>query len=225
MKALVFGLAALALLGCKEREGKKYPGPTPSLTQSADGFREDLIAFSKDAAGIPREGQVDSVVKGKVIPLPVKTAPHHVARKTLVPKPLSKDSSLVGDTLPYSRPFSAGEVSRYVEEHYRAAFAQLLTSDPRFDRTVEEGQVYSQDGAFSLLRARRALSIGHFEEALVQAELAAKRGSQLDPDTKKSASRIRCETLDSIRRLRPSEEARAAASKAWLSYNLTYSSN
>jgi hypothetical protein len=223
MKAIVLGLLGWALLGCKGKADQLQSLPAPSLTESADTFREDLIEFSKDAAGLTRAEPLDS--SESLRPIPPPRIRKFKAAKSPATHPQRIDSSLSKDTLNLSRPFSETEISRYVQEHYRAAFTQLLTGDQRFEQTVEEGQVYSKDGAFALLKARRALSLGRIEEAMVQAELAAKRGSQIDPETRKAASRLRCEALDSIRRLRPSEEARAAASKAWLSHNLMYSSN
>jgi hypothetical protein len=225
MKTRALRLCAILLMGlvgCKGRHVAATENQAPSLSKTADDFRDDLIQFSKDAAGLPQATDTPSVVPATP---PVAARPRHLAKTTK--KVISKApvTGLAPDTAWMTRPFTEAEIARFVAEHFRAATAELLTEDPHFDATVEEAQFYSRDGVFAFLKARRAMARGRMEEALVQTELAIKRGSTLDPDTRKHASRLRCEALDAIRKAHPSQEAVTAAARAWQAHNLLYSSN
>lgn len=229
MKALWVLSTLLVVSGCSEKQPTAKATPGPSASRTADDLRADLISFSKGMAHIDERATKDSILEEEALPEVAASnppaLPKEPRRKTAkVKAPLKKtvDSALVGDSMSFRRPFTKEEIAQYILDKYSSAAILLAAKDPGFNLVVEEGQSYSKDGAFSLLKAQWAMNHGEPEHALVQADLALRAPIYLDMDGSKKASLIRCKALDAIKAAKPSERADAAAARAWLSYNLTF---
>lgn len=230
MKGLWVLTVLILVTGCSKKHPTAQATPEPSPTRTADDLREDLISFSRGMAHMDERASKDSTLDEEPLPevfAPVPVPPPVASKRktTKVDRPEKKsvDSAFAVDTVSFRRPFTKEEIAQYIMNRFLTASALLGSQDPAFHKVVEEGQAYSKDGAFSLLKAEWAMNHGDPEYALVQADLALRAPIFLVKDGSKKSSLIRCKALDVIKADKPSERADAAAARAWLTYNLTFS--
>lgn len=227
MRAVVALLMAISLLACSKKDAVDSVRPDPEARTGAE-LREDLIDFSRQAGGQDSPSRPAPVIE-EPAPQPAQGPPRKTMPKKLPGKRMEPDFELpppspaVSQEPATDRPFTPEEISRFILDRYVQAQAFLVKRDPTCLRFIKEGQTYSKDGSFHLLRAEWDLQSENPEAALVQAEQALRRPFSLNPEGPKNASLLICRALDAIKAARPSEEVQQRASAAWLKFNLTYS--
>ncbi len=244
MKYLILIGISISLFGCS----KKHSGSPNEIestqelkpASTASEFRQSVINFSKDVAMAADKPKFDSdtLVKDSLPPeidsgvneepKSIKTtvgsshkkkpSKFYATAHSLLPRDTTLRDSLMGH-----RPFLKSEIEAYVKEKYYKAKGLLESHSPEFLLELEAGQSLSKIGDFFLLKAKWEMELNKPEFAVVLCDQALRNGFLFEANGPRATSQIKCQALEIIKGIRPSEVADINASKARLKHNLLFS--